>query len=510
MTEHSYDLVIVGAGSGGYAAARTARELGASVALVDKGPLGGLCILRGCMPSKALLASSDALYDAREARTLGIDAGGATYDMPFIAARKRGLVRSFAEYRIEGIGTFPLYEGSASFLSAHELRVCHHASDVSGCHHASDVSGCHHASDASVCHPEPVEGCHTILRAKSFVVATGSVVAPAAVPGLADVGYLDSDAVLELEKIPKSVIVLGGGYTACELGQFLSRMGARTTMIVRSALLSHSDEDVSETLESAYREEGIEIVKGARLVSVERRGAEKVVNVVVGDVERSFAAEEIFYALGRVPNVEGLKLEAAGVRYGPLRGVEIDATLRSNVRNIFAIGDVTAEFLLVHVAIYQGEIAARNAILDGDEKADYRIFSAHTIFCDPQVACVGKSEKSLKAERTAYVVGRYDFAEHGKAMCLGKTKGFVKIAADAQSGEILGATVVGAQGSQLTPEAIVAMHYRATVHEFMRIPHLHPTLAEIWTYPAEFCAAQLGMKAPGDVQMEVATSGTSA
>lgn len=480
MTQHSYDLIVVGAGSGGYAAARVARELGASVALVDKGPLGGLCILRGCMPSKTLLASSDALYDAREAGAVGVHAEGATYDMPFIAARKRGLVRSFAEYRITGIETFPLYEGEASFLSANELRV------------------------------RPASGEEIVLRGTSFVIATGSVIAPRMIPGIAQTGYLDSDALLELERIPKSVVVLGGGYTACELGQFLSRMGARTTMLVRSALLSHFDEDVSEALETAFRDEGIEIVKGARLISVERRGAEKIVRVETGGIEREVVGEEMFYALGRVPNVAGLNLEAAGVRYGPVRGIEIDATLRSNVRNVFAVGDVTAEFLLVHVAIYQGEVAARNAILNGDEKADYRLFSAHTVFCDPQVARVGKSEKALQAAKTPYVVGRYQFAEHGKAMCLGKTKGFVKIAADAQSGEILGATVVGAQASELIHEVIVAMHYRATVQDFMRIPHLHPTLAEIWTYPAEACAEQLGMKVAGDEQMEVATSGTTA
>jgi len=474
VTPESYDVVVVGAGSGGYAAARTARELGASVALVDTGPLGGLCILRGCMPSKALLASSDALYDAREASALGVHVGSTSIDMPFIAARKRGLVRSFAEYRIDGIMTFPLHEGSASFISPNELRV----------------------GDA-------------VLRAKSFIIATGSVVAPPVVPGLADAGYLDSDAVLELERIPTSVVVLGGGYTACELGQFLSRMGARVTMIVRSALLSHSDEDVSETLTEAFAREGIEVIAGARLERIERSGNEKIVRIATKDGARAVAAEEIFYALGRVPNVEGLNLEAAGVAYGPVRGVEIDAALRSSAKHIFAIGDVTAEFLLVHVAIYQGEVAARNAVLGTNEKPDYRTFSAHTVFCDPQIARVGKSEKALQAAKTSYVVGRYDFAEHGKAMTLGKTKGFVKIMADTKNGEILGATVVGAQASELIHEMIVAMHYHAGVEEFMRIPHLHPTLAEIWTYPAEECAAQLGLKAPGDEQMEVATSGTS-
>lgn len=475
MKRERYDVVVVGAGSGGYAAARTARELGASVALVDKGPLGGLCILRGCMPSKAFLASSDAAYDAREAKELGVNASGVSVDMPFIQARKQRLVQSFAEYRIDGIRTFPLYDGQARFLSPHELEV-----------------------DSGV-----------TLEAKHVILATGSVVAPAVVPGLEEIGYLDSDAVLELQRIPKSVTVLGGGYTAVELGQFLSRMGAKTTIVVRSALLSHSDEDVSAALTHAFEEEGIEVVAGARLLRAERRGAEKTVVVDVGGEPKAIGSEEIFYALGRVPNVVGLNLEAAGVDYGPVRGVRIDAALRTTAPHIFAIGDVTAEFLLVHVAIYQGEVAARNAVLGTEERPDYRTFSAHTTFCDPQVARVGKSEKQLKAAGTEYVSGRYDFAEHGKAMCLGKTKGFVKIVAGKANGEILGATVVGAQGSELIHEMIVAMHYHATVEEFMRIPHLHPTLAEIWTYPAEECAAQLGMKAPGDEQMEVATSGTA-
>ncbi len=480
MKREAYDLVVVGAGSGGYAAARTARDCGARVALVDRGPLGGLCILRGCMPSKAFLASSDVAHDAREAHTLGVGIEGVSIDMPFIAARKRGLVRSFAEYRIDGISTFPLYEGAARFLSPNEILVRQNARD---------------------------EG--VTLEAKSFIVATGSLTAPALIPGLAETGYLDSDAVLELERIPASVVVLGGGYTACELGQFLARMGARTTMVIRSGqLLSHFDEDVGTALTDAFVHEGIEVVKHAKVLSVSRRGNEKIVKIQ-GPEHREIPAEEIFYALGRVPNVEGLDLERAGVRYDGMQGIAVDESLRTSTPNVFAIGDVTAEFLLVHVAIYQGEVAARNAVLGTAEIADYRTMSAHTIFCDPQVARVGKSEKALKAAGAQYVVGRYDFAEHGKAMCLGKTTGFVKMTADADGGEILGATVVGAQGSELIHEVIVAMHYRSTVQDFMRIPHLHPTLAEIWTYPAEECAAQIGLKAPGDEQMEVATSGTA-
>ncbi|HVR45718.1 MAG TPA: FAD-dependent oxidoreductase [Candidatus Binatia bacterium] len=468
-----HELIVIGAGSAGYAAARTARDVGCDVALVDPGPLGGLCILRGCMPSKALLASSDALQDARDARALGIDVEHVGVRMGFIAARKRALVQEFADYRIEGIEEFPLYLGAARFLTATRIAV----------------------------------GDDTILEAPKFVIATGSVVAPPLLPGLAQTGYIDSDAVLELEEIPKSAIVLGGGYTACELGQFLSRMGARTTMLIRSGhLLTPSDDDVGDALTRYFRDEGIEVVTHATLVSAQRRGEEKVVRYVAEGEEREAAGEAIFYALGRAPNVHGLGLEAAGIAYGARTGITVDAMLRTTNPDVYAVGDATGEYMLVHVAIYQGEVAARNACTDAGEAADYRLVGAHTVFSDPQVATVGKSEKDLRREGVAYVSGRYDFAEHGKAQLLAKTKGFVKMMADSRGGRILGAAVIGPEASELIHELIVAMSFGATVDQFMRIPHLHPTLAEIWTYPAEACAAKLGMKIPGDEQMETATS----
>ncbi|HVA26646.1 MAG TPA: dihydrolipoyl dehydrogenase [Candidatus Baltobacteraceae bacterium] len=475
MNTHDYDLVVVGAGSGGYAAARTARDLGASVALVDHGPLGGLCILRGCMPSKALLASSDAIHDVRTSKALGIRiAGTIGADMPFVAERKRALVKDFADYRIEGIETFPLHMGHASFQSASELRV----------------------------------GDDVVLRAPAFIVATGSSVSPVTIPGLVQAGYLDSDSLLEIEAIPKSVIVLGGGYTACELGQFLARMGAKTTMIIRSGhLLTEADDDIGNALTAYYREEGIEVLERTTVQRVEVRGGKKIVHVITDDEDRELEAEEIFYAMGRSPNVEGLGLEAAGVRYTSKNGIATDLTLRTSNPSIFAIGDVAGDYALVHVAIYQGEIAARNAIGRADEKADYRIVSAHTIFSDPQIAVVGATEKALLREGVPYVSGRYDFAEHGKAMCLNKTHGFVKMMAQRGTGKILGAAIIGPQASELIHEVIVAMNYHATVEEFMRIPHLHPTLSEIWTYPAEECAAACGMKGAGDLMVEVATSG---
>ncbi len=477
MEIQDYDLVVVGAGSGGYAAARTARDCGAAVAFVDQGPLGGLCILRGCMPSKAFLASSDAMHDAQHADALGIRIGGTvTADMPYIVQRKRALVKDFADYRIDGIKGFPTYIGRAKFLSPHEVQV----------------------------------GDGTRLRAPKFIIATGSSIAPPVLPGLAEAGYLDSDSVLELERIPKSIVVLGGGYTACELGQFLSRVGAKITMIIRSGhLLTETDDDIGEELVRCFRRDGIDVVTHAVLHRVEVHDGVKVVVASVDGEERTFAAEEIFYALGRVPNVQGLGLDIAGVNFHPVSGIDVDLALRTSNPDIFAIGDVTGDYALVHVAIYQGEIAARNAVEGTNEEADYRIVTAHTIFSDPQVAVVGETEKSLTRACTPYVRGRYDFAEHGKAMCLNKTDGFVKMMAEPFTGEILGAAVIGPQASELIHEVIVAMNYDATVEQFMRIPHLHPTLAEIWTYPAEECAAQLGLKGPDDQMIEVATSGTA-
>lgn len=425
------------------------------------------------MPSKALLASSDALADACDARGLGINVQNVDVDVPFIAARKRLLVKEFADYRIDGIEEFPLYLGAAQFLSPTEVRI----------------------------------GDTMTVEAGKFIIATGSTVAPAVLPGLEEVGFLDSDAVLELEAIPDSVIVLGGGYTACELGQFLARIGSQATMLIRSGhLLTSSDDDIGNALSTYFIDEGIGIERHTTLLGAHRSNGKKAIRYLAQGEEREIQAEEIFYALGRTPDVAHLRLENAGVTYSARGGIIVDATLRTSNPNVYAVGDVTGEYMLVHVAIYQGEVAARNACLAGNEPADYRLVSAHTMFTDPQVAAVGMSEKDLQREGVAYVSGRYSFAEHGKAQCLGKTKGFVKMMADARTGLILGAAVIGPQASELIHEVIVAMNFGASVDQFMRIPHLHPTLAEIWTYPAETCAAQLGVKIPGDEQIEMATS----
>jgi pyruvate/2-oxoglutarate dehydrogenase complex dihydrolipoamide dehydrogenase (E3) component len=454
----SYDLVVIGAGSGGYAAARTARGLGATVAVVDHGPLGGLCILRGCMPSKTLIASSDAAHGVREAEHLGIVAESSRVDFARVMDRKAEIIRGFTDDRVEQIKSFPLYEGPAHFLSPSTVAV----------------------------------GDDVVLSAKRFVIATGSVVAPAIIPGLQEAGYIDSDDALSLERRPASLIVLGGGYVAAELGQFYSRIGVPTTFVFRAShFLSAEDDDVGDAITTYIREEGIRVENRALPERVERRGDRKVLRYVKDGEHHEVEAEEILYALGRLPHVDGLGLEQAEVRYHPITGIEVDASLRTSNPNIFAVGDVTGAFPLVHVAIYQGEIAARNAVMNGNDVADYSLQKTHVIFTDPQVAVAGESEKSLQRADVPYLVSTYPFSDHGKAISIGRTKGFVKMMASPDDGRILGAAVVGPDGSDLIHETIVAMTYRATVYEFVKIPHLHPTLAEIWTYPAEDLIVQI-------------------
>ena len=453
-----FDLIVVGAGSGGYAAARTARDLGADVALVDQGPLGGLCILRGCMPSKTLIATGDLLHSIRTARELAIDVAAPALDFAALAARKRELVRGWADYRIAGIETFPVFAGEASFESPTTLRVG-----------------------------------DEVLYAPRFVIATGSITAPAAVPGLVEAGFIDSDEALDLEAAPKSLVVLGGGYVGSELGQFFHRAGVATTMLIRSGhLLTGEDHDIGIGLTEYFREEGIRVETGARVerVSVRDDGM-KVVHYVQHGADQSVAAEQIFYALGRVPNIAGLQLERAGVTYHPMTGISIDDTLRTSNPAIFAVGDVTGEYPLVHVAIQQGEIAGRNAATGARERVDYRISKTHTVFTDPQVAVVGETERDLERAGIPFLKATYPFNDHGKAVALGKTKGFVKMLASPADGKILGAAILGPEASDLIQPLIVAMTFGATVEDYARIPHLHPTLVEILTYPAEELSERL-------------------
>jgi pyruvate/2-oxoglutarate dehydrogenase complex dihydrolipoamide dehydrogenase (E3) component len=460
LTRKTHDVIVIGGGSAGYAAARTARDAGADVAIVDQGPLGGLCILRGCMPSKAILRSAEVAALLRRAKEFGLSPVSVQADLSAIVDRKDRLVRDFADYRIQQLcdPRFTLYQSRAVFLSPHQITVG-----------------------------------ETVLSASSFILATGSSPSEVSIPGLASAGYFTSDTILDLRTQPGSLIVLGGGAVALELGQFFARIGTKVTILQRGeTLLSEMDEDVGRAIAAALIDEGIEVVTGAQLLRMTHDERRKTLWVMKDGSERSYASEEILQALGRQPNIEGLRLDLAEVTVDDGR-IVVDDTMRTSQSHIYAVGDVNDLTPIVHLAIQQGEIAAYNAMYpDGPAKElDHRLV-AEVVFTDPQVAVVGLNEALCRIGGIPYLTASYSFADHGKALCLGSTHGFVKLLCAPQTGELLGAQIVGPEAGELIHELIAVMYYRGTAADLLRMPHYHPTLAEIVTYPAESIVDRLG------------------
>jgi len=316
-------------------------------------------------------------------------------------------------------------------------------------------------------------------------------VAPSPVPQLDEVGYLTSDSALKLERLPRSLIVLGGGAVAVEFAQFFARFRVKVTLIQRSPRVLHEfDSDAAAELETAFRREGIQIHTGTKLVDAGGRGDHKEIVFEHEGKTVHAQAEEVFFGLGRVPNVAGLGLENLGVQmeYGR---IATNARMQTNLPHIFAAGDCTGLHEIVHIAVQHGEIAAHNiAHPSRPKEMDYRLLS-EVVFTEPQVAIVGLTEKRAHVKNIPYLVAKYRFDDHGKSMIMNIKDGFVKLLANPGDGEIIGGACVGPYGGELIHEITAAMHKRMTVAELAAMPHYHPTLAEIWTYPAEELADQV-------------------
>ena len=288
--------------------------------------------------------------------------------------------------------------------------------------------------------------------------------------------------------------MLGGGAVALEIGQFFARLGTKVTILQRGpTLLSEMDEDVGRALEAALVDESIKVVTGTQWLRVIRDTAEKTVWVVKDGRERSYVGQEILQALGRQPNIEGLRLDLADVTVDSGR-IVVDGAMRTSQTHIYAVGDVNDVTPIVHLAIQQGEVAAYNAThIDLPAKTiDHRL-DMEVVFTDPQVAVLGLNEVRAQADKIPYLAASYPFADHGKALCIGSTQGFAKLIAAPQTGEILGAQIVGPEAGELIHELIAVMYYRGTAADLLRMPHYHPTLAEIVTYPAESIIERLGI-----------------
>jgi pyruvate/2-oxoglutarate dehydrogenase complex dihydrolipoamide dehydrogenase (E3) component len=460
MTE--FDFVVIGGGSAGFSAASEGAKLGLRTICVDGGPeVGGLCILRGCMPSKTLLESANRFLTLRRASEFGLSAGHLGFDSGAIRQRKRTLIDGFADYRRAQLekGNFEFDRALASFTSPHQVRL------------------------------EGLDGSVREIRFRTALVATGSELNLVDVPGLAQTGYLDSDTALDSDRVPPSIIILGGGAIALEFAHFYNALGTKVTVLQRSPqFIKDADSDVATALVEAYRRNGVEMTSDTRLIAVERKAERKTVTFVKDGVERTISADEIFYALGRRPAISRLHLDAAGIELDEAGGVKTNDRMQSTEPHIFAAGDAAGQFEVVHIAIEQAIVAARNAdrLLRSAKlgSMDYRLRLV-VIFSHPEFAYVGLTEKEAKANRRPVRVATYPFDDHGKSMIRGETNGFVKLIADSDTHEILGGAVVGPEASELIHEIVVAIHFRAKASDLAAIPHYHPTLSEIWTYPAE-------------------------
>jgi pyruvate/2-oxoglutarate dehydrogenase complex dihydrolipoamide dehydrogenase (E3) component len=455
-----FDLAVIGGGSAGYAAARTAASEGLNTVVIEGGEeVGGLCILRGCMPTKALLYAAEILHLAAHPEPWGIRTAGVSFDFARVMARKNLLIKDFADFRVQQLtsGKFKFIRARARFVDPNTVKLSTGAS----------------------------------LTARNFIIATGSGVAPSPLPQLTEIGYLDSDTALKLKALPKSIIVLGGRAVALEFAQFFARFGVNVTLIQRSPhVLYEMDSDTANAIETVFRREGITVHTGTKLLDARRLDGQKEVSFEHEGETRHAVAEEIFFALGRIPSVSSLGLENIGVQIERGR-ITTHTSMQTTVPHIFAAGDCTGLHEVVHIAVQQAETAAFNiAHPDRMKQMDYRLLT-EIVFTDPQIASVGLTEKRARSRNISYKTASYPFNDHGKSLIMEAKDGFVKLLADPRSGEIIGGGCVGPVGGELIHEIIAAMSKRMTVHELAAMPHYHPTLAEIWTYPAEELAGQI-------------------
>jgi pyruvate/2-oxoglutarate dehydrogenase complex dihydrolipoamide dehydrogenase (E3) component len=456
-----YDFVAIGGGSAGFNAARVAADLGLKTAIVDGAEdLGGLCILKGCMPSKTLLYMAEVLHLAQKAKSFGLKIPSARADMKAIHARKQRMIGEFASYRQAALnsGKFDLIRAHARFTDPHTLALSNGRS----------------------------------LRARHFLIGTGSKISLPAVPGLAETKFWTSDDVLDLDFIPPSVIVLGGGIVACELTQFLNRIGTRVVLIQRSAhILRDHSEAAAKVVQQALVDEGVELFAGTQIQSL-RNDARGVAATFLHDGKTlTRRAAFLFNALGREPNTAPLNLAAAGVTSRADGQIRVNRWQQTSAPHIYAAGDCSGPHEIVHTAILQGELAARHAAkVKALKPVDWSLL-LNVVFTDPQLATIGRLERELDEAGTPYLVASYPFNDHGKSILMEANYGYVKVIAEPKRGRILGAEIVGKDAGELIHAFSGPLAMKATVFDLLRAPWYHPTLAEIVTYPLEELAGSI-------------------
>jgi len=437
-------ITIIGGGVGGYPAAIRAARMGAEVTLIEKDALGGTCLNWGCIPTKALLQSATVARTMKESEVFGIRCKGYEVDFGAVMARKNTVVAH-------------LTRGVGALLKAKKVKV---------------IQG-----TASFVDPKTVQVNETgeKIQGDKILIASGSKPGRIPIEGIDGPDVMDSNQVLAMKALPKSVVVIGGGVIGVEFAQFLIGMGTEVTIIeMLPNLIPGVDKEIAAVLQKQIAASGVKIVTGASVKSIAHKKTENIVTYALGDKTETVTAEKVFLTVGRKPDFSLLNIDKVGIKHE--RGaIVVNETMETNVPGIYAAGDVIGGIMLAHLASAEGECAVRNA-LGHKEIMNYKAVPA-CIYTTPEVACVGLSEEQAK-ERGEIQVGRFPFRGNGKALVLNEVEGMVKVISDKKFGEVLGVHIIGPHATDLIAEAVLGMTMEMTAEELAGAIHPHPTVSE--------------------------------
>ncbi len=447
MTERkNFDVAVIGAGPGGYVAAIKAAQLGKSVALIEKGELGGTCLNVGCIPTKTLIANANVLHQIKRGAEFGITTGPISIHYDQMKARKDQVIRKMRT-GLDGLiksNKISIFRGNANFESPRELKVL--------------------GAD------------NLYISADKIIIATGSV--PLDIPAFPcdHDRILNSTSILELTEIPKSLVIVGGGYIGCEFASLFAELGTKVTILeALPTILMAQGPTVSQFMTKAIAHRGVAIRTQTKVQTIQHVHGGVRVSLEGGDV---IDAEKALVAVGRSVYTEGLRLERAGLASGERGVIATNERMETEVSGIYAIGDVTGKWMLAHVASHQGIVAAENAC-GHPAVIRYEAVPA-VVFTSPEIATVGLTLEKAKELGFQATAGNFPFQALGKAQASLDTEGFAQIIADSKTGQILGAIVIGHEASNLIGEMALAIQNELTLESVLETIHAHPTMAESW------------------------------
>ena len=444
----SYDAIIIGTGQAGPSLAGRLTAAGMKVAVVERGKFGGTCVNTGCIPTKAMVASARAAYVARRAAEFGVDIGGPiTVDMKRVKARKdeiSGKSNTGVESWLKSMQNCTVYEAQARFVSPHEVSV----------------------------------GSETLTAERIFINVGGRAIVPG-IPGLSDVEYLTNSSMMQVDFLPRHLIILGGSYIGLEFGQMFRRFGSEVTIIENGPrLISREDEDVSAGVREILEAEGVDIRLNSHATSVAKDGDGVAITLETDGKSSEIGGSHLLLATGRRPNTDDLGLENAGVKTDYHGYIEVDDQLRSSVPGIWALGDCNGKGAFTHTSYNDFEIVAAN-LLDNDPRRVSDRITTYGLFIDPPLGRAGMTEAQVRASGRKALIGTRPMTKVGRAYEKSETQGFMKILVDAETKEILGAAILGTGGDEAIHCILDVMYARKPYTVIQRAVHIHPTVSEL-------------------------------